>query len=163
MKVTGWTYWEDPNYIDVNDEHTRIAIELTKDVPKIPNREEFDKLSEEEKVKIFEKRRIEFDAALDNQELREIDRIIEECYDAVINDVRENNYHFTGNEHQNEDYGVPIIDNKYKLCTSQRSWGGIIADAFPEEIDDSEGYGYIKWAWTVPEGEESKFKMPDQI
>lgn len=163
MKVTGWTYWEDPNYIDINDEHTRIAIELTKHVPKLPDRETFSVMSEEEQTKTLQERRIAFDSALDNDELRNVDALISEAYKVVIEEVRENGYHFTGNDHQNADYGVPIIDNKYKLCVGQRLWGGIIADAFPEEIDNSEGYGYIKWAWTVPEGEENKVKTPDEI
>lgn len=162
MKVTGWTYWEDTNYIDLNDEHTRIAVELTKDVPKIPDRETFFLMSEEEQTKALQERRIAFDAALDNEELRNVDTLIEESYKAVIKEVRENGYHFTGNAHQNADWGVPILDNKYKLCVGQRSWGGIIADAFPDEIDDSEGYGYIKWAWSTPEGEEYKVKTPNK-
>ena len=89
-----------------------------------------------------------------------IDTLITEAYEAVIEEVRKNEYHFTGNDHQNADWGVPVLDNKYKLCVGQRSWGGIIADAFPDEIDDSEGYGYIKWAWSIHEGEEDKVKIP---
>ena len=26
--------------------------------------------------------------------------------------------------------------------------------AYPDEIDDSDGYGYVKWAWIPPEGED---------
>lgn len=160
MKVTGWTYWGDPNYIDLNNEHARIAYELTKDVPTIPNRETFSTMSEEEQAKSLQERLIAFDSALDNDELRNVDALITEAYKTVIKEVRANGYHFTGNDHQNADWGVPVLDNKYKLCVGQRSWGRIIADAFPDEIDDSEGYGYIKWAWIIPEGEEDKVKLP---
>lgn len=163
MKVTGWTYWEDPDYIDLNDEHTKIAIELTKDISlKIPDRETFSKMSEEEQVKVLQERRIAFNSALDNDELRKVDALITEAYKVVIEEVRKNGYHFTGNDHQNADWGVPILDNKYKLCVGQRSWGGIIADAFPDEIDESKEYGYIKWAWSTPEGEEDKIKIPSE-
>ena len=25
--------------------------------------------------------------------------------------------------------------------------GGIMADAYPEEVDNSDGFGYTEWAW----------------
>ena len=111
MKVTGWTYWENSDYIDLNDEHTRIAVELTKDIPRIPDRETFSMMSEEEQTKVLQKRRIAFDAALDNEELHKIDTLIAEAYEVVIEEVRKNGYHFTGNDHQNADWGVPVLDN----------------------------------------------------
>lgn len=160
MKVTGWTYFENPKYIDLQEEHTKIACKLTKNIPKIPDRETFSKMSEEEQEKTLQNRKVAFNAALDNEELHNINVLRTEAYNAVIKELRENCYHFTGNAHQNEDYGTPIIDDKYILCLSQRSWGALMADAFPNEIDNSEGLGYIKWAWTVPEGEEDKIKCP---
>lgn len=161
MKVTGWTYWEDSNYIDLCDEHTRIAAEVTKNIPKLPDREIFNKMSEGEQIKVLQERRIAFDTAMNCDEIHNIDALITEAYDVVIKDIRKNGYHFTGNDHQNADNGCPILDNKYKLCVSQRTWGGFIAKAFPDEIDNSDGYGYIKWAWTVKDGEKDKVKMPD--
>lgn len=76
---------------------------------------------------------------------------IEEAIELTINELRKNNYKFTGDYHQNGDYGVPIFDNGAILKCSQREWGRIMASAYPNEIDDSDGLGYCTWAWLPPE------------
>lgn len=156
MEVTGWTYFEDHHYIDINHEGMKIRGAAMKKAPKIPSKEEYLQMSEDEASSFFKKRDELIEKLLDVPEVHEVNNLCEECYKAVVKCVRENNFHFTGDAHQNCDFGTPIIDDKYIFCLSQRSWGGLIADAFPDEIDDSEGYGYLKWAWT-PAGE---IKMP---
>ena len=77
---------------------------------------------------------------------------------AVVEELRNNNYHFSGDYHQNGDFGCPIIDNKYSFEVSVREWGDIMAEAYPNEdytIYDSKGEDcrYLKWAFTSSENE----------
>lgn len=69
----------------------------------------------------------------------------------VAREMRERGYKFTGNYHQNGDFGVPVIDEKWLLTMTQRSWGHMMVEAYPDKIDDTDGYGYCKWAWVAPE------------
>lgn len=100
MKVTGWTWWENPEYEDLPNE------------------------------------------------------LYDEAKTCVAKELLEHGYKFTGDYHQNGDYGVPIIDNKYLFMTSMRVWGHMMVRAYPDEIDDSDGYGYTEWAWMVPDGQD---------
>lgn len=79
------------------------------------------------------------------------DHLYEEAYGVVAAELSLRGYKFTGCYHQNGDYGVPIIDDKWKFTASQRTWGGIMVDAYPCEIDDSDNMGYVVWAWVAPE------------
>lgn len=68
----------------------------------------------------------------------------------IAEELRTNGYKFTGSYHQNGDYGVPVFDNGEVFQCSQRIWGGIMAEAYSDEIDNSDGYGYTVWAWLPP-------------
>ena len=70
----------------------------------------------------------------------------------IAKELKGNNYRFDGRYHQNGDYGVPVFENKWKYVCTFRTWGKIMAKAYPEEIDNTDGFGYVKWAWSVPEG-----------
>lgn len=70
---------------------------------------------------------------------------------AIVREINSKGYKFTGDYHQNGEYGMPVINNKYIVCYSQRSWGGIMADAL--DLPNDDGYAYVKWAWLPPEGE----------
>ena len=72
--------------------------------------------------------------------------------DAIISEVRDKEYQFTGSYHQYGEYGTPIINDKYIIEYSQRSWGGIMADALG--LPNNDGFAYVKWAWIIPEGEQ---------
>ena len=70
----------------------------------------------------------------------------------MIEDIREHGYHFFGEQHQNAEYGVPVLDGKYLFQESFRVWGAIMAEAYPDEdygtADNDDGkYNYCKWAW----------------
>lgn len=147
MQVTGWTDWGNKEWVDIYSEAMMLRVEATKDI-KFPTREDIDGLSEDEMQKIFNKHHESMAVALDKPEIHEINKICDDCYKAVVECIRENGYHFNGNDHQNAPWGCPIIDNKYIVCLSMRSWGGIMAEAYPDEIDNSDGYGYVKWAWS---------------
>lgn len=70
---------------------------------------------------------------------------------AVKNELKEKGYKFTGSTHQYSDGCCPIIDNKYTYSVSMRTWGRIIAEAY--DLPNEDGFGYVKWAWSPPEGE----------
>lgn len=75
---------------------------------------------------------------------------IDEVRNVIAEELRDRGYRFTGSYHQNGDYGVPIFDNGMIFTCSQRMWGGIMAMAYPDEIDNSDGLGYCDWAWIQP-------------
>lgn len=79
--------------------------------------------------------------------------------DAIIAEICRCGYRFTGDYHQNGKYGVPIINDKYVIHYTQRSWGDIMADAL--NLPDEDGYAYCEWAWLPPEGEQSIFPCND--
>ena len=108
MRVTGWTWWDNPEYKEM-----------------FP----------------IEERAVSWD------EIDKVERLI-------ANELRKCGYKFTGSYHQEGDYGTPIIDDTWLYQCSCRTWGHIMAMAYPEEIDDSNGYGYTLWAWLPPSPEE---------
>lgn len=156
MKVTNWTYWKDPNYINIIYEAMKERFAISKAFP-FPSLEEFARLSTSEQEKLFHTHNQAMDQAMlewhNNSELAKIESKLDEI---VIEELKKCNYHFTGDMHQNYDFGCPVIDDKYVYCVSTRSWGDLIHRAFPNEDYSQYGEGceYLKWAWTRPEGEE---------
>jgi hypothetical protein len=78
----------------------------------------------------------------------------EEIANIIAKELRDKGYKFNGYYHQGGDYGVPIFDNGMTYQCTFRTWGGIMARAYPDEIDNSDGLGYVEWAWTIPDGQE---------
>lgn len=75
---------------------------------------------------------------------------------AIVDALREGGYHFPGYYHQNPDdsaKGVPVLDDGRRCEFTFRTWGAIMAQAYPDEMKTWEGMEYCKWAWGVPEGE----------
>lgn len=105
MKVTGWTWYENPDYADMNPIGGPFPFE----------------------------------------------HCMEEVKEVIATELRNKGYKFTGDYHQNGDFGAPIIDNKWIFMTSQRSWGHMMVRAYPDEIYNDDGLGYCKWAWSAPE------------
>lgn len=54
---------------------------------------------------------------------------------AVINALKEKGYIFSGEYHQNGNFGVPYFDNGKPYQVSMRHWGKIIAEARPDIVD----------------------------
>ena len=79
---------------------------------------------------------------------------LEKVKEIIAKELRDKGYKFAGDYHQNG-YGVPVFDDGTVYQCTQRGWGGIMADAYPNEIDNSDGYGYCQWAWSPPEGQKS--------
>lgn len=80
--------------------------------------------------------------------------MFDDTWRVVAREMCERGYKFSGAYHQKGMAGVPIIDNKWKFTISQRSWGQLMVDAYPCDIDDSDHMGYVMWAWMTPDGEE---------
>lgn len=77
----------------------------------------------------------------------------------VVDEIIEKKYKFDGTYHQNGDHGIPVaeIDGKlYYLMESMRAWGATMAEAWCV-IDRNDGYDYIDFYCTRPEGE----KLPE--
>ena len=68
---------------------------------------------------------------------------------AVIQEIKNKGYKFSGYYHQQGDFGVPVIDDKYALEFSMRTWGKIMAEALGHCGD----MDYVEWAWDAPEKE----------
>lgn len=93
----------------------------------------------------------------------ELDRLTiedeDKIQDVIIKELKEKGYKFTGSYHQQGEFGAPVLgfsdkfEDKFIYKTTQRVWGGIVADAFPEN-NLNDGYDYCRWAWLVPEDEE---------
>ena len=104
---------------------------------------------------------------ISNWGLNDEKQLYEDARKAVIDDIRDNGYHFSGHDHQNSDVGVPVLDDRYLFQVTMRSWGCLMADAYPDEdygLQNSNGekgnYRYCKWAWYNPELV-SETKYPD--
>lgn len=76
----------------------------------------------------------------------------EEAKRVIADELRSKGYKFSGYYHQDGDYGAPLLDGK-RFGVTQRSWGGIMAMAYPDQIDNTDGFGYLKWAWQPPESQ----------
>lgn len=107
MKVTGWTWWDNPEYKEM------FPIG---------------------------------DAVHSWDDVNMVEMLVAE-------ELRKHGYKFTGSYHQEGNYGVPIIDDTWLYQCSCRTWGNIMVMAYPEEIDNSDGYGYTLWAWLPPESQ----------
>ena len=71
----------------------------------------------------------------------------------IIDELKKRGYQFGGVYHQDGDFGVPIIDDKYTVGYSYRGWGDIMASALGLQDD----MAYCDWAWTNPDGEREVF------
>ena len=76
----------------------------------------------------------------------------EEAWNAVVEEIKNKGYKFSGTYHQNGDFGCPVIDDEYVFCVSMRNWGQVMVEA--HNIPDEDGFAYCRWAWTTPDGEE---------
>lgn len=73
-----------------------------------------------------------------------------EAFQTIAAELRAKGYMFSGYYHQGGDFGVPLIDGM-RFEVTYRRWGGIMALAYPDKIDNSEGFGYLDWAWSPKE------------
>lgn len=75
-------------------------------------------------------------------------------HNAVLQDVINNGYEFTGYHHQEYDYCCPVLNNGKKIIFSQRGFGGLMAKAH----GFNKTYDYSIFAYPVnPNSKEYKF------
>ena len=56
--------------------------------------------------------------------------IDDEIYDAIVAEIREKKYVFSGEDHQDRYDCTPLFSNGKKYCFSRRGWGGVMAAAY---------------------------------
>lgn len=72
---------------------------------------------------------------------------------AIIDDIRENGYFFSGYDHQERLYGAPVLNDGKRRVFSQRGFGAVMAEAYKEEGD----YAYSLYAFEI---KPDRLKMP---
>ena len=77
---------------------------------------------------------------------------VEEC---IIKELKDKGIRFDGPYHQNGDYGIPIIDDKFVVMGSYRWWGALVAEADGLKRD----FAYMDW-YMVDEEQEKKVCLP---
>lgn len=66
---------------------------------------------------------------------------------AIVDAIRENNYLFSGFDHQEAWYGCAVLNDGKKRACSQRGFAGIMAEAHGE----TEPYSYSKYMFAIKE------------
>lgn len=77
----------------------------------------------------------------------------DEKYDAIVEDIRANNYKFNGWEHHENDSCTPVLNNGKRVCCSQRGFAGLMA--YAHNVDNWDGRAYIYYHLT--ELEDAKY------
>ena len=62
---------------------------------------------------------------------------------AIIDELREKGFRFSGDYHQYGDSGCPILNDGTCFTVSSREWGAIMAEAL--YVDNSDGFAYMEW------------------
>ena len=103
----------------------------------------------------------------DNEKYEELpNKMSKEAFDAVVDEVREKGYKFSGYTHQQNRLGCPILDNKYRYNVSCRMWGDIMAHAYGLYKDEEDDMAYVYWAWTpncIGKNENGEYIFEDEI
>ena len=78
------------------------------------------------------------------------------AYNAIVDDVKEHGYRFTGYHHQESFDCAPVLNDGKIRRFSQRSWGGLMAT-----VEGLKGkYAYSVYAFSSPFNEDDDFVMP---
>lgn len=76
------------------------------------------------------------------EEAEELKKLLDECNYAVKKYCIDNKIFFTDSEHQQARFAtVPIVNDKYVITYSLRSWSGLMADVWNEILH--KGYSYL--------------------
>ena len=70
----------------------------------------------------------------------------DEKYNAIVEDIRANNYKFNGWEHHEHPSCTPVLNNGKRVCCAQRAFAGLMADA--HNVDNWDGRAYIYYHLT---------------
>ena len=88
------------------------------------------------------------------------DPLFEERWQTAIEELRRHNYHMDGFYHQDGELGVPVFDDGGWLRVSYRTWGQLMAEAYPQEVGHHP-MAYVEWAWTWS-GEKDREVLPQR-
>lgn len=102
MEVTGWTHFDNTDYIDLSEEISKLK--------------------------------------LDTDKIKELRDINFQCYKIIIAHCIKNKIYVSDGLHQNGDFGVPIVDGKYRFECTLRYWSGIMAEVW--SIINQKDYSY---------------------
>ncbi len=77
-------------------------------------------------------------------------------YAAIVDEVRERRYLFSGWDHQNSFLCAPVLSDGAMRTFSERGWGGVMAEAYGYEGP----YDYARFAFDL--AEESRYPAPEE-
>lgn len=77
--------------------------------------------------------------------------------EAIIDDIREHGYEFSGRNHQGHDSGAPVLNDGKKRCFTQRAFGRLMARAH----GDYSYYGYCSYDFAYWDMNERKMAEND--
>jgi len=86
--------------------------------------------------------------AWDNKKYKDVpNKYFKRAFDAVVKEIKEKGYKFSGTEHQEAPNGMPIIDDRYAFRCSCRMWGEIMSESYNLKESEDDTYSYVLWAW----------------
>lgn len=65
------------------------------------------------------------------------------AYSAVVDEIREKGYRFSGDYHQWGESGSPVLNDGTLFILSMRGWGALMSEAV--EPDNSDSMAYMNW------------------
>jgi len=83
----------------------------------------------------------------------------EAAYQAIIKEIQDKGYEFTGHDHQNQDCCAPVLNDGKVRRFSEREWGGLMALA--HGIYTYKGYLDYAFRWYIPSEKEDPRIMPN--
>jgi hypothetical protein len=154
VKIIKWIDWEtakqykdsELDFAAETDERIEFLAEIAKDEPADSTPKLLD-LFIEDRAKMN----------VSPAEVMAYRKLKEKARHLTVKYMKENELKFSGTYHQGGDNGVPLFNNGFVLCLSQRDWGALMA----EVCDINEALAYCAWAWRAPIDEIEKY--PDMI
>lgn len=92
----------------------------------------------------------------DNEEFESV-YCSEAGMEAIIDDIKEHGYEFSGKNHQGSDCGAPVLNDGKKRCFTQRAFGRLMARAH----GDYSYYGYCSYDFAYWSLDERKMAEDD--
>ena len=133
MQLTGWTHYENKNFVGPLEERWNKYRNKNKIFPKqidVQKYAEDNNISLEESSKILLDKYNKIPDWIDEEKVKEYEKINEECTNVLVDYCVKNHIFISDDEHQNEDWGCPVFDNKWKLTFTLRAWSGIMAEVW---------------------------------
>lgn len=160
MKVTAWSNEEyaREHYIDLFNERLNLMNPNKKMITpnELVEMAKSKGISNEEMYQIWSDVNDKIPMWLDEDKVKEYNSLLSEMETCIINHCKEKGIRFSGDYHQNGDYGIPVIDDKYMFFCTLREWGYVMA----QSDGDNSDMGYLKY---YLHGNEHPTKYPNQV